>query len=112
MATSGWVGFDLDGTLATYGKWNGPAAIGEPIAPMVERVKRLLEKGVEVRIFTARASVQSREVLEPIELWCARHIGRVLPITNVKDFACRALYDDRAVAVQFNTGVVLGGDEP
>ena len=50
----GWIGVDLDGTLAEYHGWNG--SIGKPIAPMVDRVKRWLAEGVEVRIMTARVS--------------------------------------------------------
>ena len=40
----GWVGVDLDGTLATYDEWRGIEHVGEPIAPMVERVKRWLAR--------------------------------------------------------------------
>ena len=35
---AGWIGVDLDGTLAHYGGWIGPDHIGDPIAPMVERI--------------------------------------------------------------------------
>jgi hypothetical protein len=52
----GWIGVDLDGTLAKYDGWKGPLEIGEPIMPMVERVKAWLAEGLEVRIFTARVS--------------------------------------------------------
>jgi len=34
-----WIGVDLDGTLAKYGEWRGVEHIGEPIPPMVDRVK-------------------------------------------------------------------------
>lgn len=111
MSTSGWVGVDLDGTLAHYGKWAG-GLIGAPIPAMVARVKSMLDRGIDVRIFTARVSDGDPATVRAVELWCAEHIGRVLPVTNVKDFAMVALYDDRAVAVQKNTGVVLGGEEP
>ena len=50
----GWIGVDLDGTLAEYNGWQGPANIGAPIPAMVERVKAWLEEGRDVRIFTAR----------------------------------------------------------
>ena len=53
MSQSGWIGVDLDGTLAKYGSWNG-GQIGDPIPLMVERVKQWIAEGVEVRIFTAR----------------------------------------------------------
>ena len=36
---SGWIGVDLDGTLAEYHGWKGSEHIGPPIPLMVERVK-------------------------------------------------------------------------
>jgi hypothetical protein len=111
MSTSGWVGVDLDGTLAYYGKWAG-GLIGAPVPLMVDRVKAMLRRGIEVRIFTARVADGDPKTIEAIERWCAEHIGRVLPVTNVKDFSMVALFDDRAIAVQKNTGVVLGGELP
>lgn len=111
MSTSGWVGVDLDGTLAQYGKWNG-GLIGEPIPAMVARVKSMLDRHIDVRVFTARVSDGDPRTVEAIEHWCIRHIGVALKVTNVKDYAMVALYDDRAVAVEKNTGRVLGGEEP
>ena len=61
---AGWIGVDLDGTLAHYGGWVEPERIGQPIAPMVARIKEWLGQGIEVRIFTARALDQ--ETLEAI----------------------------------------------
>lgn len=51
-----WTGFDLDGTLAVYNGWMGFDHIGEPIAPMVERIRRLHDKGMTVKILTARVA--------------------------------------------------------
>ena len=39
---NGWIGVDLDGTLAHYEGWQGETHIGAPISAMVERVKRWL----------------------------------------------------------------------
>jgi hypothetical protein len=36
----GWIGVDLDGTLAQYGEFKGRDHIGEPIAPMLDKVKK------------------------------------------------------------------------
>lgn len=99
---SGWIGVDLDGTLAFYEGWNGPDHIGEPIPEMLNRVKGWLEAGVEVRIFTARASIP--EQIPPIHVWCEKHIGVILQVTNVKDFGMVELWDDRAVRVIANKG--------
>lgn len=106
----GWVGVDLDGTLARYDGWVGVTHIGEPVPAMRDRVVRWLEQGFDVRIFTARVSrpEQEPEAREAIEAWCREHIGRVLPITNVKDTKMVELWDDRAVQVIPNTGEPVG----
>lgn len=111
--SSGWVGVDLDGTLAYYDHWRGVDHIGAPIGPMVDRVKGWLERGVTVKIFTARMHGHGAalvgggraDVLTPIQEWCKRHIGEILEVTNVKDFGMIELWDDRAVQVRTNTGV-------
>lgn len=107
---SGWIGVDLDGTLAHYDGWKGEAHVGEPIPAMVERVKGWLAAGREVRIFTARAGCPS-DMLEaveaPIKAWCVEHLGQELPITNVKDFGMVELWDDRCVQVVPNTGEIM-----
>ena len=43
-----------------------------------------------------------------IEAWCLKHIGQIIPVTNVKDYGMEELWDDRAVQVEANTGRVLG----
>lgn len=123
MSTSGWIGVDLDGTLATYGNWNG-GQIGDPIPLMVERVKKWIAEGIEVRIFTARVGSGGGYSLESgrsddnefaseqrtlIEEWCKKHIGIKLPVTATKDFRMIELWDDRAVQVEVNTGRRMDG---
>ena len=122
MSESGWIGVDLDGTLAKYGGWDG--GIGEPIPIMVERVKKWIIEGVEVRIFTARVGSGGGYSLESgrsddnefaseqrtlIEEWCEKHIGIKLPVTATKDFRMIELWDDRAVQVIVNTGIRVDG---
>lgn len=126
----GWIGVDFDGTLAEYGTWVSPTHCGQPIEPMLDRVKRWLAEGREVRIFTARVwpiveqitpdlrlaveyaptdrAVQAVAAAEAIRDWCRRHVGQVLTITCVKDFAMVELYDDRCVQVRPNTGELVG----
>jgi hypothetical protein len=101
---NGWIGVDLDGTLAHYGGWISPDHIGEPIQPMVDRVKAWLSVGTEVRIFTARAWKASPEDIKTIEDWCEKHIGHRLKVTCEKDYGMIELWDDRAIQVEFNTG--------
>ena len=108
----GWIGVDLDGTLAHYDGWKGVDHIGAPIKPMIERVKEWLRRGTHVKIFTARMhghgmpiiGVGNADVKTPIENWCIQHVGQVLEITNVKDFGMIELWDDRAIQVEINTG--------
>lgn len=103
----GWIGVDLDGTLAEYGGWQGPDSIGKPIPLMLGRVKEWLKRGEEVRIFTARASLPAQ--VEPVERWCKKHIGVVLPVTCMKDSGMIELWDDRAIQVIPNTGERVDG---
>jgi hypothetical protein len=103
---SGWIGVDLDGTLAQYGGWKGPDCIGEPIPAMMDRVRRWIAEGKEVKIFTARACIP--EQVEPIKAWLERHGLPDLEVTNVKDFGMIELWDDRCVHVRINTGEILG----
>ena len=108
MSDRGWIGVDLDGTTALYDGWKGHAHIGEPIMPMISRIRRLLAEGKQVKLFTARAGLPPGELEEFLDEWAtfsATHIGQVLEVTNVKDFRMISLYDDRAITVEFNTGI-------
>lgn len=107
----GWIGVDLDGTLAHYDVFRGATTIGDPIPRMVNRVKAWLAAGLHVRILTARALPNQGEniphswVMEAIGKWCEQHIGCRLPIVPHKDFLMVELWDDRAVGVITNTGL-------
>ena len=97
-----WIGVDLDGTLAEYYGWVSIEYIGKPIPAMVNRVKRWLNDGKNVKVFTAR--VHLPESIPYIEKWL-KDVGLGgLEITNVKDFQMIELWDDRAVRVSVNTG--------
>ena len=114
MTGQGWIGVDLDGTLAHYepgSEWNG-LEIGPPVPAMVARVRRWLAEGREVRVFTARVGpVRDRHlkaIVDAIEDWCLEHIGKRLPVTCEKDYHMLELWDDRAVQVERNTGRPVG----
>lgn len=108
-----WVGFDLDGTLAHYNTGDGIDTIGEPIPLMLALVNEFLNKGVEVKIVTARVSTRTDDPLfrytqrHLIEEWCLKNIGQHLEVTAEKDFAMIALYDDRCKQVIPNTGQLV-----
>lgn len=106
-----WVGVDLDKTLAHFTVWKGETSIGKPLPEMVERVKKMLKDGEDVRIFTARiANDPTGAAKKAIEQWCVKNIGMKLPITNKKDNHMKVLYDDRARQVEANTGKVIAPD--
>lgn len=118
---SGWIGVDLDGTLAEYAGWGKNNSliegIGEPVPAMVDRVKAWLAAGRDVRIFTARVYPDGRKealdpvaVTEKIQNWCELYIGQKLPVTCAKDFRMVELWDDRCVRVEMNTGRILSSE--
>jgi len=101
----GWIGVDLDGTLAHWDGFKGEDHVGKPVEPMVKRVRQWLREGRDVRLFTARKPHPA------IRRWMVEHLGEQLPITNVKDRHMQAFYDDRAVQVTRNTGETRDTDE-
>ena len=94
----GWIGVDLDGTLASYDHYRGDEHGGAPIEPMVKRVRQWIDEGKDVRLFTARSPHPA------IRRWMKEHLGVILPITNTKDPGMHLLIDDRAIGVERNTG--------
>lgn len=114
----GWIGFDLDGTLAKAPD-GGLHSIGDPIQPMVDLCKGFLADGWEIRIVTARASppfldpngdrVTGSVMIKEVQDWTEKHLGARLPVTCSKDYRMIRLYDDRAIQVEFNTGKIVGG---
>ena len=114
MANSnGWIGVDLDGTLAEYDYWRGYNHTGAPIPLMVDRVKAWLAEGIDVRIVTARADGATPQAVwdavKPLQGWCRLHLGAVLPVTCKKDRRMIQLWDDRAIQVIPNTGRRVDG---
>jgi hypothetical protein len=107
---TGWIGVDLDGTLAVYDNYLGTSQIGEPVPLMLERVKNWLNRGINVKIFTARASLKNptrQEDIFKIKEWCIRHIGIELEVTAEKDYGMIQLWDDRCIQVVTNTGEIV-----
>lgn len=110
MSLGGWIGVDLDGTLAKYDGWRGVEHIGEPVPAMLTRVKKWIHDEVDVRIFTARVSGPDAEAARAaIQAWCMEHLECELVVTCTKDYAMVTLWDDRAVQVEPNTGRRMDG---
>lgn len=112
----GWIGVDLDGTLAEYHDPCRANEIGAPIPAMVDRVKAWLSEGREVRVFTARASnnippgVEGtvEDAVTAIHRFCIEQFGIPLVVTCEKDYRMIELWDDRCVQVRFNEGTPIG----
>lgn len=119
MNNDGWIGVDLDGTLAEYTGWTGnPYHIGKPIPRMIERVHQWLREGKQVWIFTARVCPhpwiendheELEKIRSTISSWSQLHIGQALPIVYSKNQSMIELWDDRAVQVIPNTGLRADG---
>lgn len=111
MANQGWIGVDLDGTLAEYTGWKGHRHVGQPVMPMLERVKRWIAEGRNVKIFTARVSgdrAEAQEVRGAIAKWLVSNGLPILEVVCCKDYAMIELWDDRAVQVVPNIGEPVG----
>ena len=106
LSISGWMGVELDGTLAYHTAGQPLDVIGEPIAKMRMRVQQWLMTGMDVRLFTARASDPAQ--LPRIKAWLKQHQLEKMKITCEKDFAMSQFWDDRAVHVITNNGQVTG----
>lgn len=105
-----WIGVDFDGTLAHHAPGESLSYLGAPILLMVSQVLYWHRQGWKVKIFTARVAscyadcdVQRAMIIT----WCRRELGFPLEVTSEKDGAMLELWDDRAVAVERNSGVRL-----
>lgn len=111
----GWIGVDLDGTLAYYDGWKGPTVIGDPIPKMLKRVKNWVSSGQDVRIMTARVTPSKDDTLlsrMAIQKWLEEKCGLFhIPITHAKDHLMLELWDDRCIQVIPNTGERADGKE-
>ena len=113
--TQGWIGVDLDGTLAKYDGWRGELHIGEPVPMMLERVKGWILQGKAIKIVTARVSVGTGDrssstvdqIRTAIQDWCEEHLAVRLEVVCCKDFGMIELWDDRCVQVVPNTGMTI-----
>ncbi|MBN3265406.1 hypothetical protein [Pectobacterium brasiliense] len=97
----GWIGVDLDGTLAQYKSGQG-SAIGKPVPQMAKRVTTWCNEKKEVRIFTARAETLKGK--RDVERWLKDNGFPALMVTNIKDSAMSELWDDKAIRVVKNSG--------
>jgi hypothetical protein len=102
---AGWIGVDLDGTLAESVRDKHDLVIGPAVPLMLRRVRHWISSGRQVKIFTARAADPRQKRV--IHSWCEMHGLPALEITDRKDYGMIALWDDRAVGVLSNLGVPI-----
>lgn len=100
-----WTGVDLDGTLAYFDSMSSMDEVGEPVPAMLALVRKMINNGVRVKIFTARA--QDPEQLPIIRQWLMDNDLPELEITYAKDYYMQRLYDDRCIQVERNTGRLI-----
>ncbi len=106
------IALDFDKTLATHESEWGIDKIGEPIWPMVEKVREWLAKGYLVTIFTARVAPEFHTIYQIHQqngmIW--DFLGKVglpaLPITAIKSPKFSHFLDDRAYHVGPNSGKI------
>ena len=102
-------GVDLDGTLAEYHGFVAPDSIGRPVPRMAERVRRWLDAGDVVDVFTARVHPSHGEEVvstarSAIEAWFREHFGTGAAVTCEKHPKWDDYWDDKAVQVVENSG--------
>ena len=113
-----WIGCDLDGTLAKYEGWKGWQHIGEPIEKTVLSLKSYIERGLTVKIWTARCSKVSLALsnitfdqeAKVIQDWTERVFGRRLEVVTEKDANMLFALDDSIIQVEPNTGNIIGSE--
>jgi hypothetical protein len=103
-----WTGVDLDGTLAHYSRTANYGKVGEPVPAMLALVKKMINNGIRVKIFTAR--VEDPDQVPIIRKWLQDNGLPDLEITNIKDYGMQRLYDDRCIQVEINTGRLIVDD--
>lgn len=103
------IALDFDKTLAYHeSKW-GISKVGDPIMPMVEKVKEWISKGYGVTIFTVRMSAEGETLVKQIKMIDDFLVSVGLPIlpkTAMKQRHFSHFVDDRAYHVKPNSGII------
>jgi 2'-5' RNA ligase len=103
------INVDLDSTLAHSDSGGSRMHIGAPQPEMVDRIKKDLAAGKQVKIFTARvANDPDGKVREAIQRWSKQHLGVALEVTDKKQEDTGEILDDKAKHVEPNKGKVEG----
>lgn len=104
-----WIGFDLDGTLAVdLPDRKNDSEIGQPIWSMVKLAKEHIRRGMDVRLYTARAYEANENTLQAMRDWCKIYLGAEIPIQCNKDHDIGYIFDDKTYRVAKDIGVLVG----
>jgi 5'(3')-deoxyribonucleotidase len=97
------IAVDLDGTLArlTPGDFDRKK-IGKPVPAMLRKVRKALDDGHTVMIFTARASEPVN--VKPVKDWLKDNDLPALKVTHEKTPDIDEIWDDKAKNVVKNKG--------
>lgn len=104
---------DFNGTLAHHEKGakvidgDGEPILGAPIKRMVERVKRLIASGMEVRIqcgTVGEGGKNGEKMSAAIREWCKKHLDQECAVTGTITPKCLGVWNDKARGVIRNTG--------
>ena len=110
MARPYTIAVDVDGVLASYDHWRGYTYFGEPIAKVVDELKRLKKEipDLKIIIHTARVTDKDTKELRPeaiaaLEAWLDQNAISYDEIwISPGKPACQEYIDDRAVRVDVN----------
>lgn len=109
------IAVDVDGTLAQYDGWKGAEVIGDPIASVVDQVKKEKENGTRIIIHTTRTNSAinkthtTEQLVAIVRGWLDKHSipfdevwsGTGKPIAHI-------YLDDRSVNVKdFKAGMKI-----
>lgn len=108
------IALDFDKTLCTHKSDWDLEAVGSPIIPMVEYLKRWLAAGHRVSIFTARVSPKWHSMQQIVAARAlitnflqSQGITQHLDITSEKEPCFSHIIDDRAYHVAANEGRIF-----
>lgn len=99
------IALDLDGTLAEYHGWKGVDHIGKIIPRMAKRLSGWIAAGHKVVIYTARAN--DKGAIPYIKAYLKEHGFPPLEVTNIKRKEFTEFWDDRAIGIERNTGMLI-----
>ena len=106
---------DLDGTLIPYvdDGYYHHYFFCDPVPIMADRVRKWLSEGHTVMIFTARLAfenINKAHFQRELGKWTTLHFGVELEGTCTKHPFFLEFWDDRAIAVEVNTGKRLSNN--